>query len=1400
MEMGIKRGLVQLFVVGAFLLFIMLLIVPSSLAEPQEVVSTIPSTQVIETTGPIVIDFYYADTKCRKGFSSIVESSEGRLVQGTVKKMGTIKDLQKRLASSLGIQDTLSSLPVAVLHAEQPIIIAGDIACSPEKLSAMLCRHFPRAPSCFPPQTERKTFTPTAIIDNPCYNPCIVERSSLSSFATIVEQLRSSLCSPIRGYVDGEHSALYRDCLDRKSCLSREEDKGCCRKNECVFDGSCYNIGSAVDIDGDSQIEICSEIETSSHPKWANPDISESVCSAEFHWISPAALGLRKVYGQTEYNKMEFCCGDDKSEHYTPCQGEFCSPKDATCCPPGECSYAGKCYDEGCQTLKSYAGEIEAYCSDGTWIDLDNDHCAECLGEKRASSFVCCGDDVDEGPFPTLFRVKNPQSATALDYASCTTDTEYCVFPGSGEEFLEGCYNFDSNPYLSGGYYCGNSIWIDLDASKRYCRKCGYTYTTQCCGDDKNEYAISGSDGSTGCCKRPSDEVVNGVCLSTLNCGNGKLDKYEQCDPPSTENNAFCSQATFKCQGNKLGTRDQKGTCDDSCLCKEDEYTFACVKGSCGAACSMDSDCAEDERCDSSSCGCVKRKFCGDNIISPKNDDGWKEECEPPGTRLNPACNTTLKCFGLKTGIQYQYGSCTDTCLCTYIPYQRLCVKGSCGAECNEDGTGCGTGQTCNQNSCECIDADAFCGDGNCGVNELYTCPKDCIPEPCPYRIDISLDKTFYQTNESVKMHVQLYDADNHLLTNTPFEVDFLINQQYIDTSQYYTSFEGVYERTFTIRSSLPSGNYQYIAYIAKSRNPACTTVGDTTHAFVYVENSLASIELNPYQLAIAELLQNRTLAACGNNHIDPGESCEGEALCRVSTGCNSATRAYDIPEACIACGCPRDIVSSPDDDIYCANCNSCGDGKVNCNEDCESGIVERGLFCRHSQLYVQRDSCNNCTFVDDGLENDELVDECHCSCSSDPEVQCTNGNYVDYPESYFAGCTGSACNPCNCGDTYVKDTDGDGIEDRCEQEDCTNGVDDDDDGWVDMRDPDCSLCKYCGYGYGNACDRTECDNFLQSCYLKATFFKYGSCSECSATTTCESYASDKKTCLSDPCKVAACTWKPEGCCTDSDGDGICDSQDNCPLIKNYDQLDSDGDGAGDACDLCPREAAFIRPNESIESSCSDGKDNDCDGLVDCQDTDCAGKGECCQHTSDCEKKDCAIENCFNNKCAFIPRSACDSSDCPAGAYCTSAGDCQTPETSSEICLSCIQDATPRDAGIGYADFLSPGVGKCCGDEEGEYYTVDSFGNSGCCPQEGSCMFAGACIPPHTLVANSTMLCSLGQLRTCSAQDSCSFIDGYTCSLNASWTWEKTLPTEKCLDQVDNDCDGFEDTLDSDCT
>jgi len=59
------------------------------------------------------------------------------------------------------------------------------------------------------------------------------------------------------------------------------------------------------------------------------------------------------------------------------------------------------------------------------------------------------------------------------------------------------------------------------------------------------------------------------------------------------------------------------------------------------------------------------------------------------------------------------------------------------------------------------------------------------------------------------------------------------------------------------------------------------------------------------------------------------------------------------------------------------------------------------------------------------------------------------------------------------------------------------------------------------------------------------------------------------------------------GACVDTDSDGICDADDNCPATANPGQEDGDGDGVGDVCDNCPKVAN------------PDQKDTDGDGIGD---------------------------------------------------------------------------------------------------------------------------------------------------------------------------------------------------------
>jgi hypothetical protein len=90
---------------------------------------------------------------------------------------------------------------------------------------------------------------------------------------------------------------------------------------------------------------------------------------------------------------------------------------------------------------------------------------------------------------------------------------------------------------------------------------------------------------------------------------------------------------------------------------------------------------------------------------------------------------------------------------------------------------------------------------------------------------------------------------------------------------------------------------------------------------------------------------------------------------------------------------------------------------------------------------------------------------------------------------------------------------------------------------------------------------------------------------------------------------------------TDTDGDGVIDSADNCVNIKNAGQNDQDGDGLGNPCDddrdgdgvLNVDDPAPTDPNipgTTPDPQCSDLSDNDGDGLIDLDDPGCSSSSD----------------------------------------------------------------------------------------------------------------------------------------------------------------------------------------------
>ncbi|MBU1221578.1 hypothetical protein KKF34_05610 [Myxococcota bacterium] len=236
----------------------------------------------------------------------------------------------------------------------------------------------------------------------------------------------------------------------------------------------------------------------------------------------------------------------------------------------------------------------------------------------------------------------------------------------------------------------------------------------------------------------------------------------------------------------------------------------------------------------------------------------------------------------------------------------------------------------------------------------------------------------------------------------------------------------------------------------------------------------------------------------------------------------------------------------------------------------------------------------------------------------------------------------------------------------------CDDGIDNDNDGYIDCDDQDCFEAF--------ACNPTEiCDDGIDNDNDGYIDCKDADCDlECEVREICNDEIDNDNDgyidCDDQDCTGHEyCTAQSEICNdnidNDNDGDIDCDDPDCadfCEPVTEHcgDGKDNDGDGRTDCDDPdCAQDTVYC--GAGMEWDCIDGVDNDEDGLTDCDDPDCYHIGYCpCNPVTD---TGCPVQNqhCYAREndpptCrvelgTFETGTACnDISDCVPGNVCLS--------------------------------------------------------------------------------------------------------------------------------------------------
>ncbi len=421
---------------------------------------------------------------------------------------------------------------------------------------------------------------------------------------------------------------------------------------------------------------------------------------------------------------------------------------------------------------------------------------------------------------------------------------------------------------------------------------------------------------------------------------------------------------------------------------------------------------------------------------------------------------------------------------------------------------------------------------------------------------------------------------------------------------------------------------------------------GHTCQSFGYYGGSLACApDCSDFDLSGCS-------GTCGDGVIDPsevcdswslgGETCQSQGYDAGSLGCSSNCASFDTSDCSYSCA---------------INCGGPGCDNQPCGAD---GLVCQGGSCLCSGNGGAPQSAE--TACSDGYDNDcdGLIDCQDDQCSSAPcganGLECLDG---------ACQCTGDGGTP-QASETY-----------------CNDSADNDCDGQIDCDDSSCAGAP-CGL-YGRLCSggACVCSGNGGTPQSSETYCNDNADNDCDDLIDCEDNGCENRSCgaFGLTCSSGACICSGNGGTPQSSETYCNDNADNdCDGLVDCEDNSCEGTSCGANGLVCAGGSCVCSSGLSTESDCADAVDDDCDGLTDCADNDCSGRscgangmqclgGSCtCSgnggtpqiaeiHCDDNHDNDCdGLIDCEDIDCLDLP---CDPYN--AGYVCSFSGSCGPP-------------------------------------------------------------------------------------------------------------------------------------------